>query len=484
VYAVKRSGGSWGSPAAWTNSVAAVSGLACYHSGDWNVVVDGQDAAANAMVWTAVYGDGFSQAPDTWSALREVTRASSGSSVSFRAPFLARPDVFRLTFVEKYTGTQAYARPYHGYSPATAAYADNLWREPVPFDFSNEYGLALAQSGSAAWLSAPSGVWTASLAASPLDVSADVLAAATEDGAEGGRLRLVLRNDDGRYSAQPLLKAGAEVRVSPGYVTSSGPQASAGSAYWIDGVELTSGGGEAAAVVHASDGWGLLGAWRARRQYAWAAGAKNVFGMLQFLFARAGLELSSSGASSESANLYPAFTVHPDESGLVAVRRLLAMLPDVVYFRGEFGFLKEPLATEAAAYAYGTDHALLRGRYRAGAAAANRAQVFGSGVFVERLDWPSLEGVYDRLEQVLDANLTTVTQAEERGDAVLRKASLGALDGEVTAPVNCGQELYDVIAVTDAVAGLSAAKRRVLGMELRYSAATGAYETRLRLGGV
>src|SRR3990170_4622356 len=362
---------------------------------------------------------------------------------------------------------------------------------PVPFDFSNEYGLALAQSGSAAWLSAPSGVWTASLAASPLDVSADVLEAETDDSplrqgsgqAPGGRLRLVLRNDDGRYSAQPLLKAGAEVRVSPGYVTSSGAQASAGPAYWVDGVELTSGGGEAAAVIYASDGWGLLEAWRARRQYAWAAGAKNVFGILQFLFARAGLELSSSGASSESANLYPAFTVHPDESGLVAVRRLLAMLPDVVYFRGEFGFLKEPLATEAAAYAYGTDHALLAGRYRAGAAAANRAQVFGGGVFVERLDWPSLEGVYDRLEQVLDANLTTVTQAEERGDAVLRKASLGALDGEVTAPVNCGQELYDVIAVTDAVAGLSAAKRRVLGLQLGYSAATGAYEQRVRLGG-
>ena len=67
---------------------------------------------------------------------------------------------------------------------------------------------------------------------------------------------------------------------------------------------------------------------------------------------------------------------------------------------------------------------------------------------------------------------------------MLRKASLGALDGEVTAPVNCGQELYDVIAVTDAVAGLSAAKRRVLGLALRYSAATGAYEQRLRLGGV
>jgi len=327
-------------------------------------------------------------------------------------------------------------------------------------------------------------VWTASLSGSPLDVTADVLEASADDEPFAGRLRLVLRNDDGRYTSQALLKAGAELRVSPGYVTSGGPQASAGPAYWIDGVELTSGGGEAAAVALASDGWALLEAWRARRQYAWAAGERNVFGILQFLFARAGLELSSSGASSESANLYPAFTVHPDESGLVAVRRLLAMLPDVVYFRGEFGFLKEPLAAEASSYGYGTDHELLSGRYASEAAAANRAQVFGSGVFAERLDWPSVEGVYDRLEQVLDANLTTVAQAEDRGDAVLRKASLGAQDGEIAAPVNCGQELYDVIEVTDAVAGLSAAKRRVLGMALRYAAAADTYEQRLRLGGV
>ncbi len=330
-------------------------------------------------------------------------------------------------------------------------------------------------------------MWTAALDDEPLDVTADVLEAAAEDrpAPAGGRLRLVLRNDDGRYTSLSLLKAGAEVRVSPGYVTASGPQASYGPAYWVDGVELVSGGGQGAVVLHGSDGWSALGGWRARRQYAWAAGERNVFGILRFLFARAGLEFSSVGGSSESANLYPAFTVHPGESGLTAVRRLLAFLPDVIFLRGEFAFLKEPLATESPAYAYGTDHALLRGRYRAGAVEPNRAQVFGDGVFAERLDWPGVEAVYDRLVQVHDLNLTSVAQAEDRGDAVLRKAALAAADGEIAVPVNCGQELYDVIEVTDAGAGLSADRRRVLSIDLRYS--TGPrplYEQRLSLGGV
>ena len=485
VQAVKRSGGSWGSATAWTNSVASVSGLACYLAADYNVAVAGVDASGDALLWAAVYGDGFSQAPGTWSALREVTRASGGSSVTFRAPFLGQPDSFRLTFVEKYAGSPAYSRPYHGYTPATAAYADNLWREPIPFDLASEYGLAVAWSGTAAWLSTPSGVWTASLDDGSTDVTADVLEAVAEERANGGRLRLVLRNDDGRYTDGPLLKVSAEVRVSSGYVTANGPQASLGPAYWVDAVEYVSGGGEASVVLHGSDGWALLAAWRARRQYTWAAGERNVFGLLQFLFARAGLEFSSVGGSNDSANLYPAFTIHPGESGLTAVRRLLALLPDVIYLRGEFAFLKEPLASEAVAYSYGVDHALLRGRYVAGVAETNRAQVFGDGVFAERLDWPGVEAVYDRLAQVHDLNLTTVAQAEDRGDAVLRKAALTAEDGEIAAPVNCGQELYDVVEVTDAGAGLSAAKRRVLGIELRYATGTkAAYEQRLALGGV
>lgn len=487
VYRLKRTSGVWGSAAAWSNSVAAISGLACHYTADFNALVAGDNAGGDALLWSVIYGDGFLQAPDTWSPLREVMRASAGSSVTYRAPFLGRPDTHRLTVVEKYAGSQSYARAYHGYSPATAGYADNLWREPVPFDFTTEYGLAIAHSATAAWLTAPSGVWTAPVTGGPLDLTADVLEATVDDRPPpaGGSMRIVLRNEDGRYTDEPLLKSGAEVRVSPGYVTDDGPESSFGPACWIEGVERVSGDGEGSVVLHARDAWGLLAGWRARRQYAWAAGEKSVFAILQFLFARAGLEFSALGGSADSVNLFPAFTLHPGESGLTAVQRLLDLIPDVILIRGEFAFLKEPLSTESSVYAYGTDHALLGGRYRELAAAVNRAQVFGSSVFAERLDWPAVESGYDRLVQVHDLNLTTVAQAQDRGDALLREAALAAEDGSITVPVNCGQELYDVIDVTDAAAGLAAEKRRVLALELRYS--TGAaptYVHRLALGGL
>jgi hypothetical protein len=164
--------------------------------------------------------------------------------------------------------------------------------------------------------------------------------------------------------------------------------------------------------------------------------------------------------------------------------RLLAMVPDASSSR-RVRLPHRAARLGADRLRYGTDHALLAGRFADETPEANRAQVFGSAVFGERFDWPGVQSVYDRLRQVDDWNLTAVAQVESRADALLRQAALEAMSGEITVPVNCGQELYDVVEVTDAGAGLSAARRRVLAVEMRYS--TGerpAYEQRIGLGGL
>jgi hypothetical protein len=489
VYAVKRSGG-WGSPAAWSNSLASVSGLACQYEADFNVVVSGSDAQGACKVWTCIYGDGYSQAVGTWSPLREVVMASAGSNMEFRAPSLAYTDVFRLIFVEKYTGSESYSRPHFSFSPATADYTDNLWREPVPMNLTSDYGLAIAHSTSDAWLTTPSDVWQASLTAAALDVTADVLELTTETDPDGGRLRLVLRNDDGRYldlsGEKAVIKAGGEVRVSPGYQTVSGPLASSGLAYWIEEWEYTPGEGKAALVLHARDAWQLLEGWRARRQYAWAQGERNVFQLLSFVMARASLEFFSAGSSSVITDLHPSFTIHPGESGATAVRRLLAVVPDVIFFRGNFAYIKDSRADEASAYSYGTEHAIFRGRYGSQRPQANRVQVFGDGPFVEAFGWDEIDDAYDRVRQVDDLNLNTVARARDRADAEMRHQEIASRGGEIVVPINCGQELYDVIAITDESAGLTNARRRVLGLSMRYAAGgrVPVYEQRLSLGAV
>ncbi len=83
-----------------------------------------------------------------------------------------------------------------------------------------------------------------------------------------------------------------------------------------------------------------------------------------------------------------------------------------------------------------------------------------------------------------DRNIGTVAQAEDRGEAYLREAEIEATSGSIRISVNCGQQLYDVIDITDSRAGLDAEKRRVLGLSLVYDPRRGEYEERLSLGAV
>lgn len=112
--------------------------------------------------------------------------------------------------------------------------------------------------------------------------------------------------------------------------------------------------------------------------------------------------------------------------------------------------------------------------------------MFGDGPFVEGFDWPEIEDAYDRVRQTHDLNLNTVALAQDRASAELRHLAIASQGGSLVVPPNCGQELYDVVAITDALAGLSAAKRRVLGLSLRYvrSGPAPVYEQRLTLGAV
>ena len=92
-------------------------------------------------------------------------------------------------------------------------------------------------------------------------------------------------------------------------------------------------------------------------------------------------------------------------------------------------------------------------------------QVFGDGVFTEDWEWDEISQVYDRLAQVKDINLDTTTRAHYRGEAVMREVDIEGLNGKILVPMNCGQDLFDVIAITSPQAGLNASKRRVLSLD-------------------
>jgi hypothetical protein len=96
-----------------------------------------------------------------------------------------------------------------------------------------------------------------------------------------------------------------------------------------------------------------------------------------------------------------------------------------------------------------------------------------------------VEQVFDRLLQAHDLNLDTLQKTRDRANTTLREKLLGALDGEIVVPANCGQELHDVIEVTDSGLGRGKAKTTVMEMELLYSMGKGPkYQHTLSLGDV
>jgi hypothetical protein len=337
-------------------------------------------------------------------------------------------------------------------------------------------------------------VWRAPLAIQKLDATEDIISLRQEAGEAGGGLTVELRNDDGRYAAPgqgslAVLDTGCRIEFSPGYVTVAGKEASDGLAYYLESYEHTSAGGQASLILRAVDGWAALAAWTARHQLRWnkAAQETNVLGIISFILARAGLKLEVKTQSAAITGFYPDFTVSPGDSGREAITKLLSFVPDVIFIEGDKAYLVNPADSDSAVYDYGEEHPIFEGSYRRGAMKTNRVQVEGysAGLLVaESFAWDEIDRLNDRLKQVDDRNIGTVVEAQQRGQSYLRQAEIEAEGGNILVPVNCGQQLYDVVTITDARAGLDATKKRVLGIVLGYYPRRGEYRQRLTLGAV
>lgn len=115
----------------------------------------------------------------------------------------------------------------------------------------------------------------------------------------------------------------------------------------------------------------------------------------------------------------------------------------------------------------------------------NRVQVYGQPGMAEAFSWPHIADAYDRLLQVHDLNLATADDMVSRASDVLAARLREAQAGEMTVPVNCGEELYDVVEITDTRTGMAPFQRRVVGLTLEYARRNRTtYRHRLALSGL
>ncbi len=493
LYVKKRTSGSWGGNSAWPYSAGSFKGLGVRVISDtFYLIIAGKDTPGNSCLWSSYYDW------SVWLGLTVISQAPGGNYVELSYPSLARPDIWRFFYVDAFTGTPSVSRPHQHYLSPGQTFNAGFWREAIPFNFTSPYGLAVGATTGYTWLTHPRGVWRTGTAVSSLEVTGDIVSAREDISPWSASLILDLDNSTGKYNSPgsggiALIELGAEIVPGLGYRTTGGEETSSGPRYWLAAFEHISGPGQAVLRVHALGAIHLVEAWSARQSWRWNAspGEKSVWGLIQWVLARTGLGGSILSSSSMATTFSPDFAIHGGQDGRAILRRLFSFLPDVPLFDANYGRLKYPQASDAPDYSYnnsggGSNHPLLEGRYLHRAQAPNwvKAESVRNNVSADSFNWPEMEKAWEQTLTLQDINLDSQSKAEDRGAAVFRDAELAACAGYIEVPANCGQELYDVIEITDSRAGLQAARRRVLGLSLRYEPKKGLYRHRLTLGGV
>jgi len=416
----------------------------------------------------------------------------------------------RIVAVEKYAGIAPYNRPLTCHVVKGTYWGDTAFTEPRPFlDETSVYGLRLSSTAGYWWMERPDGVWRAPRPAdSPLDISKDIVSLTQRtQSTQGTQQSLVLEldNSKGQYAQPALLdklNKRYELVLRLGYKTTAGSETSEAGTYWVDGWQYSiTQQTQSTLKLFCLDGWSLANRWTPRYQMRWnqpGATPRSVWQILYQLLARVGIKLTNTPPKPQSSainNFYPDFTIQPGTQatqGTQALNKLLSFVPDRLVFRGQYAFTKNPLADEESCYSYSTNpsnptnsHVILSGEYReethASRARAIGRDASGNRILEEALDWDFLQLAIDILEQDYDPNLETATRAQERADAILRTQQTQATPATIVVPTNVGQELLDVVEVTDARCGISEKNYRVQAIQTDYDRRHGIYTQRLAL---
>jgi hypothetical protein len=299
-------------------------------------------------------------------------------------------------------------------------------------------------------------------------------------------LIIELDNSKAQFATPPEKRS--EVVLKLGYKTTAGNEAVEVGRYWLDSWEYSSSPNISILKLFCLDGQGLADSWTSRFLMRWPT-SKNVWEIIQEIICRWGINLTMPAGipySSASQNLYPDFTLPPGTAGDSALRRILSFIPDSLVFAGSEAYLKDLRADEASSYSYGAGHIILQGEYSQ-SVPLTRARAIGrdaadARIVEDAIDWTNLQLGIDIFNQDYDPNLQTATRAQERADAILRKGSLRAERGNLVIPVNVGQELYDVITVTDQRCGITSKKYRVMDIDVNYSLREWQYRQTFALG--
>jgi len=404
LYIQRRTAGTWSTGLGQISGDHAISALALYYNGDWNILALLLDGSYIRLA-RGVYGDGGSYSAGTWSGWEYINsykaRVDFSAAMHLRQFHTGRPGRSVPTYYEQVSSVMQQQAadnlgvddPYVVYHaslgavfsfskdnkpwfyrlrPGTA-FNNSLWSRAWPLDVTATYGLALACDGTYLYAAAPNQVWRSALpsswapptagagAGTDYSVPAAHIIAVKETvkPMAASSLEVTLDNSQCTYnsigggaaSAVGKLKRGAQVTLSIGYRTTSDLYSVAGK-YYVERISYARSPGCAQLIIGCTDAWGLLQRYSFNRPVFWneAGDVTTLYAIIEKVVQAVGGSLTYVSRSADITGTYPRYEVHTGENAAVVLRQLLALVPDVIYFVGLTGYIVNPLVTDTASY--------------------------------------------------------------------------------------------------------------------------------------
>jgi hypothetical protein len=307
-----------------------------------------------------------------WERYQAVVEALAGETLDVSGPYLLKP---ATSCTRPLLSLARQNQPWlFRLKPGTDFY-DYNWNKASIIDTSASRGMALAAdpSGEYLWATQPNEVWRAlcpgawspptpgSGAGAKITIPISRIARITEavDPEQPSELEVELDNSKGTYNspgsgAIAVLTRGARVNLHLGYKTTSGDQLSEASRYFVEAMEYKRDPNISNFIMHCVDAWGLLQHYQFNKPVEWNIGSDEFtcYQLIEKVMQAVGGTLAYKSRSSLITSLYPRLEVGAGESAAGVLKRLLNLVPDVIYFFGLDGYIVHPQAGDTIVYKF------------------------------------------------------------------------------------------------------------------------------------
>jgi hypothetical protein len=303
-----------------------------------------------------------------WERHQAVVEAQANEDLAVSGPFLVKPSGYHALF-----SLARQNQPWLFRLRPGSDFYDYNWTKASYLDAIAPYGLAAACDSSYIWATQANEVWRSLLpsywqaptagsgAGDKITIPVAKIARIAEalDPDMQAELEVELDNSKGTYNSPgsgdlAVLKRGSRVNVHIGYKTSSGDQLSESARYFIESLEYRRNPNTASFIMHCVDSWGLLERYAFNKPVEWNASSDEFtcYQLIEKVIQAVGGTLSYKSRSSLIISLYPKLEVRAGECGASVLRRLLSLVPDVIYFFGLDAYIVYPQEGDTAVYKY------------------------------------------------------------------------------------------------------------------------------------